>query len=142
MSYHYLEHGADQAFEVTAESKEALFMEAGHALFSLMAELDTVKAKNRFTIELQEEDLESLFYEWLSELLSLADLNNILFSDFAVEKITSIDDNVIELEATASGESIDPNRHGLQSEVKAITYQGLRVCQENGVWKARCVVDV
>ena len=46
------------------------------------------------------------------------------------------------LAATARGEPIDPQRHHLDVEVKAITYHGLKVQQEGDGWLAEVIVDV
>jgi SHS2 domain-containing protein len=48
-----------------------------------------------------------------------------------------------ELVATVRGEPIDPKRHALRADVKAVTYHQFEVVQtETGGWKARVVVDI
>lgn len=44
--------------------------------------------------------------------------------------------------ATAFGERLDPARHRLGNEVKAITYHGLKVAQEADGWIAEVIVDI
>ena len=46
------------------------------------------------------------------------------------------------LKATAHGEPIDPARHVLDHEVKAITYHGLRVEPTTDGWQAEVIVDI
>jgi SHS2 domain-containing protein len=46
------------------------------------------------------------------------------------------------LAGTAWGEPLDPDRHELGHEVKAITYHGLRVEPEAGGWLAEVIVDI
>ena len=46
------------------------------------------------------------------------------------------------LKASAWGEPIDPARHVLSHEVKAITYHGLRVEREGDGWIAEVIVDI
>lgn len=47
------------------------------------------------------------------------------------------------LVATVRGEPIDPKRHGLRADAKAVTYHQFEVVQtETGGWKARVVVDI
>ena len=44
--------------------------------------------------------------------------------------------------ATALGESVDPARHALEHEVKAITYHALRVERLGDEWLAEVIVDI
>ena len=46
------------------------------------------------------------------------------------------------LTATARGEPIDPSRHEIDGEVKAITWHGLKVEQHADGWLAEVIVDV
>lgn len=141
MSYRYLDHGADIGLEVTSDSLEGLFSEAGKALFSLMVDIDEIKAEESLELELSESNLEDLIYEWLSELLSLSNLKGQVYGKFS--KLNIAESNLgHRLEATARGENIDPGRHELGTEVKAVTYQGLEINETEGGWQCRFVVDV
>ena len=60
-------------------------------------------------------------HDWLDELLYTFDTRHLLFSDFQVELGPD------GLSAIARGEPIDPQRHELDAEVKAITYHGLKL---------------
>ena len=40
------------------------------------------------------------------------------------------------------GELVDPERHELEHEVKAITYHGLKVEQQADQWLAEVIVDI
>jgi SHS2 domain-containing protein len=46
------------------------------------------------------------------------------------------------LTATARGEPIDPSRHQIDDEVKAITWHALKVEQEGEEWTADVIIDV
>jgi SHS2 domain-containing protein len=46
------------------------------------------------------------------------------------------------LDGTAWGEPLDPARHDLSHEVKAITYHGLKVEQTPDGWLAEVIVDI
>lgn len=141
MSYRYLDHGADIGLEVKSDSLEGLFGEAGKALFSLMVDMDEIKAEKSLELELSESNLEDLIYEWLSELLSLSNLKGQVYGEFSKLNIAESNEGY-RLEATARGENIDPGRHELGTEVKAVTYQGLEINETEGGWRCRFVVDV
>jgi SHS2 domain-containing protein len=46
------------------------------------------------------------------------------------------------LSAVAWGELLDPEKHGLGREVKAITYHGLSVEPSEAGWLAEIIVDI
>jgi SHS2 domain-containing protein len=48
----------------------------------------------------------------------------------------------LQLRASAWGERIDPARHRLAREVKAITYHGLWLRPQGAGWAAEVIVDV
>lgn len=141
MSYKYLDHGADVGLEVTNESLEELFNEAGRALFSLMVDIEEIRGYESLELKLSEQNLVDLLYEWLSELLSLSNLNGQVYGEFSNLTITETNSSY-RLEAIAMGENIDPDKHELGTEVKAVTYQGLEINQAEDGWRCRFVVDV
>lgn len=44
--------------------------------------------------------------------------------------------------ATAWAEPVDPKRHELDMEIKAITYHGLKVERDGDGWLAEVIVDI
>jgi SHS2 domain-containing protein len=46
------------------------------------------------------------------------------------------------VEITASGEPLDPRRHALRAEVKAVTYHALAVRRTPAGYTARVILDV
>lgn len=141
MAYRYLDHGADMGIETEANTLEALFGEAARGLFGLMVDLEDVDLDRAVKIDLKSSTSEGLLYEWLSEILSLSNLRNEVYSDFQDLDIEK-SDSEFKLHGRARGESLDPATHELGTEVKAITYQGLEISEDDGTWRCRFVVDV
>lgn len=141
MGYRYLNHRADMGLEAENKTLEGLFQEAAAGLFGLMVNLDEVRARKSRNMNLKADNAENLLYRWLSELVSLRDLHNELYGDFA-ELVINGDNSELELEATVKGEKINPEIHELGTEVKGITYQGFELAKENENWRCRFVVDV
>jgi len=141
LGYRYLNHRADMGLEAENKTLEGLFQEAAAGLFGLMANLDEVRARKSRNMNLKADNAENLLYRWLSELVSLRDLHNELYGDFA-ELVINGDNSELELEATVKGEKINPEIHELGTEVKGITYQGFELAKENENWRCRFVVDV
>jgi SHS2 domain-containing protein len=135
--YEYFEHTADLGIRVRAADLNGLFAEAATALFAAVVDgLDTVRLTQQVEITVEGTDREYLLFDWLRELLFRLDADHLLLASFDV-KVTESG-----LKASAWGEPIDPARHVLSHEVKAITYHGLRVEQEDGGWIAEVIVDI
>ena len=141
MPYKYLEHQADMGVKAWGESYEEAFQEAGKAMFSLMFDLDKVKASDRIKIEVDAPGQPELLVEWLNELLAQKDINNLVLADFQVEKIVSVDDHC-HLVGWARGEKFDESKHKVKTEVKAATYSGLKCGGEDGEIYCQCILDV
>jgi SHS2 domain-containing protein len=135
--YEIFEHTADLGLRVRAASLDELFADAGRALFSvIVANFDAVEPVQELPLEIEGSRLDDLLHDWLAELLYTFDTRRVLLSDFRVR----VRDE--RLEATASGEPFDPERHELDMEVKAITYHGLKVEQDGDGWLAEVIVDL
>jgi SHS2 domain-containing protein len=135
--YETFDHTADLGLRIRAPDLDTLFAEAGRALFAAIVEdLDSVQPRQQMQIELPGEDREFLLFDWLRELLYLFDSKHLLFGRFQAH----VDDKG--MSATAWGESLDPGRHSLLHEVKAITYHGLKVEPSDQGWLAEVIVDI
>lgn len=135
--YETFEHTADVGLRIRAGNLSKLFQDAGRALFSvIVVNLDTVRPLQEVTLRVEADDREELLHDWLAELLYTFDAEHMLFSSFQVAL------GETGLTATARGERFDEDRHELDAEVKAITYHGLKLVEENGGWLAEVIVDL
>ncbi len=140
MPYEILDHTADAAVRGVGATLEEALAEAARGMFSLMAELAEVAARQPVEVEVTADSLEGLLVAWLGELLTQRDLTGMLFSQFEVN--VKQEGSSWRLVGRAWGEPIDPSRHRLGVEVKAATYAGVRVEKHNGRFIAQCVVDL
>ncbi|MFX1251163.1 MAG: archease [Promethearchaeota archaeon] len=136
MSFEHFDHRADIGIRGTGLTQAEAFENAGRALFAVMTDLEKVQPNKKIEIRIEATNKEELFYKWLSELIFLMNVENMLFSKFSVE----IKNN--SLTGHAHGEPIDFNRHSLNIEVKAITYSQLEVKKSDNLWTAQCIVDL
>jgi len=134
--YEYFEHQADVGLIGYGKTLEEAFVEGAKAMFQVMCEIKNVKVKKEVKIEVEGNDIESLFIEWLNDLLAQKDIEDMFFSDFEVK----IDGN--KLVGVAKGEKMDLDRHQVKVEVKAATYAQLKVEKIDKSYKVQCVVDV
>ncbi|MBN2518724.1 MAG: archease, partial [Candidatus Altiarchaeota archaeon] len=131
MPFEYLDHEADIGILASGKSLEEAFEEGAKAMFNVMADVKKVQAKKRIGVSREATDIASLFIEWLNELIAQADLHNLVFSKFKINSIEKVNGN-FGLEGEAWGESIDPKKHDIKTEVKAATYSGLKFEEKKG----------
>jgi SHS2 domain-containing protein len=61
---------------------------------------------------------------------------------FIAAQITIEEVDATRIRARLAGEKLDYERHGFETEMKAVTYHQLSVTCENGCWQARVIFDV
>ncbi len=101
-----------------------------------LEDIGSVRPEQSVTVELAGTDREFLLFDWLRDLLLRFDADHMVFGKFEV-KVR--DDG---LTGTAWGEPLDPERHLLAHEVKAITYHELKVVRDGDEWLAEVIVDI
>ncbi len=135
--YESFPHTADLGMRVQADTKGELFAEAARGLFNLIiSDTRTVNAWMKETIRIEAEDDDYLFFDWLNELVYAFHVHKMLFVDFDI-RIT--DDG---LEAICYGEPFDPQRHEIDHDIKAVTYHGLIIEEQQTGWHGEVILDV
>src|SRR5262249_5827993 len=140
--YETFEHTADLGLRIQAADLDTMFAEAAQALFSVIVENNqAIAPQQKIEVRLQGDDREYLLFDWLNELLYQFDTRHLVFGKFEVhaEPGPTVPTG---LYAIVWGEPLDPARHGLGHEVKAITYHGLKVEQTPDGWLAEVIVDI
>ena len=143
MPYRYREDiaTADIAFEAWGESVEELFKASAEALLDTMvAGAGAVAGREQVTLHLEERELDLLLYAFLAELVYYKDARRLLLQagDLTITEV----DGLLTLDGEVRGERIDPDRHRLRVDVKAVTLHRLRVTREDGLWRATVVLDI
>ena len=135
--FEILDHTADIGLIVYGENLRALFENAGEAFFGLITDLRKVRPRVERKVVIGGESLDRLMVDWLSQLLYLHDVENLLFKEFKVE--SAGEDG---LKAIAKGEPFKERVHVIKTEVKAVTYHQIEVRQEKGFWRAQVIFDL
>ena len=89
----------------------------------MVVNVDAVQPAEEVTFQLHGNNFEELLHDWLSELLYTFHTRRLALAEFHVQV------GPTGLSAVARGEPIDPSRHEIGGEVKAITWHGLKVEQ-------------
>ena len=135
--FEILDHTADIGLVIYGENLKALFGNAGEAFFRLITDLRKVRRRIERRINIGGESLDRLMVDWLSELLYLHDVENLLFQRFKVESVGKDG-----LKAIVKGEPFREGVHVIKTEVKAVTYHRIEVRQEKGGWRAQVILDL
>jgi SHS2 domain-containing protein len=135
--YEFFNHTADVGIRVFGNSLAELFENAGFALFDIITEIATVRECEKRCITISRDSIDELLVEWLSRLLYLNATELLLCSKFHIREIAQQ-----RLTGDAWGEIFQDDRHIIKTEVKAVTYHGLKVYKDNELWKATVVLDV
>ena len=143
MPYKYLEDigTADIAFEATGRDLPELFTSAADATMNVMIEnLDAIEPRQTRRIELKNDEIDMLLFDFLQELIYFKDADRLLLR---VREIRiDIGDGACSLKATTEGEPLDAGRHQQRADVKAVTLHDFRVEKTEGGWKAVAILDI
>jgi len=136
-----IDHTGDIGIRVTAASLEGLFERAAVGTFHVLTDLPAVEAADETEITVEGRDREALMVRWLSELNYRHTVEHRLFCDFSVEAIEETADGLV-LTGVARGEPLDPDRHTVYTEIKAITFHGMEIRETDVGWSVQVIFDM
>jgi SHS2 domain-containing protein len=132
---------ADCAFEAWGLTPAELCLASARAVIETMVNPATVGSSWRHHIERRGGDLADLLFDWLSEIVFLKDAEGVVFHEATVD-VTRTGEGAWLLRGHLTGEPINPARHELRADVKAVTKHLYDVVETNGRWAARVVLDI
>ncbi len=141
MPYHYIDSIADVAFEASGATRKELFRACWDAAVNVMVgDLRTIEGRAEREIILEDSSVELLLFDFLQEMIYLKDAEQLLLLIDTLE-LQSMQERET-LHATAKGERIDPRKHELIVDVKAVTFHRFKVDRRSDGWHATVVLDV
>ncbi len=143
MPYRYLEDiaTADVALEAWGTTLEETFIAAADATINVMVQdLNTIFPGVRREIRLDSDEPDMLLYALLEELIFVKDAEQLLLriSDVKIQQSEA----GLQLVASGSGETIDPEKHPLVVDVKAVTLHRFALERAAGGWRAFIILDI
>ena len=135
MSFEELEHTADIKIRVRGATLEELFSEAARALMTIIYG-NTSPGTIRHHIEVDADDTISLIQEFLSEILFISEVEEMVISgaDLHIEGYHLI--------ADLTGEPFSRVKHSGGREVKGISYSNLSISRERDSYILEVIFDV
>ncbi|MHC1610790.1 MAG: archease [Candidatus Methanospirareceae archaeon] len=135
--YKYIEHPSDVGFEAYGTTLEELFANAALATYSFMTDVDAIEEVEGRAVAVRAEDLCSLMFDWLDEMLFLFESESLVMKNFDI----TVDESEFSISGECRGGRFDPAKHEVGLIIKAVTYNMMEV-KKDGVWHARVVLDV
>ena len=133
---------ADLAFEAFGTNYSELFENAGLALEDAMVKLTSVKPTKEHTINKEENSVENLLYSFLEELIFLKDAETLVFNRIKC-KVRKVKSERWSVYSEVFGEKIDPKKHKLGVDVKAVTKHLFEIKQlPNKTYRTQVILDV
>jgi SHS2 domain-containing protein len=143
MPYKFLEEIgiADIAFEATGRDLPELFMAAADATMNVMIDnLDAIEPRETRHIELVNDKLDMLLFDFLQEFVYFKDAERLLLR--VQEALIHENGGKFSLKAKTAGEPLDSARHHQRADVKAVTLHDFSVEKQDDGWKATVLLDI
>ena len=137
MKYKLIDHTADFGMQVFGSDSQELFTNAALALFDVITEMDVLKGRDSCNIKVSGEDWPDLMINWLRELLYLWNGKAMLIKSV---QILSLSENNIS--AKIYFDAYKPDRHIINTEIKAVTYHQIQVKGSPSGWEAQIIFDI
>lgn len=134
----FIEHTADIAFEVTADSIEELFLESARAWRICVVGDIAGKALSNNIVNLTADSIEELLVNFLNELnffLITKKWLAVIFNNLIIDKSNFL------LSVNANGFDIDPFFE-IKEEIKSVTYHQMEIVLKDNRYSTRVVFDI
>jgi SHS2 domain-containing protein len=144
VGYRFVEDAftADVGFVASGETLDECFTSAAEATLEVMlANPDTLQLHERSPVRVENEALDLALLNFLEELVYYKDTEAVLLRATRVA-VAQQSDGLWMVEALLEGEAIDPSRHELSADVKAVTVHRLDVRRTDSGWQATVVLDI
>ncbi|XP_069434787.1 protein archease isoform X2 [Ovis canadensis] len=123
-----LDHTADVQLHAWGDTLEEAFEQCAMAMFGYMTDTGTVEPLQTIEVETQGDDLQSLLFHFLDEWLYKFSADEFFIPREV--KVLNIDQRNFKIRSIGWGEEFSLSKHPQGTEVKAITYSAMQVCNE------------
>jgi SHS2 domain-containing protein len=138
-SYNFIDHTADAAVVVTADTIEELFIGSADAFKEVVIESASPKPNESYKLELSSLSLENLLVNFLNELNFRLIYKRKMFSNVNDMKISQNED-IRKLECILLESDIDETI--IKTEIKSVTYHQMDLAKTNEGYKTIIVFDI
>lgn len=133
-----LNHTADIAFEIEADSLEELFVEAFRVWFISVVDLSEFERKDSIDIQIKADSLEQLLVDFLNEVNFLLLVKKTLCVRIEEIRVNKKSFSLfVKMNYQPLSEKIE-----LKEEIKSVTYHQMDIVKIEDRYKARVVFDI
>jgi SHS2 domain-containing protein len=138
----WFDHTGDAGLRVWAATLPDLLAACAAHMMRSICPAGEIKSRMARRVEVEGHDLVELLVRWLTEINTLGALHHELYVEFRITTLDLTGAPPHHLEGVVRGEPIDPARHHLEREIKAVTYHTADVRKESGGWRAQVIFDI
>ena len=132
---------ADVAFRAWGTTREEMFIAAAEATVRVMVENpDTIAPRQSRKLRVEDTELDMLLFQVLQELIFFKDAQSLLLR--LTRGNIEHEDETYRFVGEARGEAIDPDKHHMSVDVKAVTLHRFSVCRTDRGWETTAVLDI
>lgn len=136
--YEIIDHTADIGIRVKGSSQEELFLHAAEALFDILAQpKKSLIPSIAYPVAVEADGLDQLMVKWLQELHLAFDMRRLVLTHFWIDEVS--ENRII---GGGKGMKFDDTRHRAGTQIKAVTYHGLKVENRDNEWVAEVIFDI
>ncbi|UCG68544.1 MAG: archease [Thermoplasmata archaeon] len=137
--YEVFEHSADVGIKAFGSDMNQAFENAALGMFDIITDVTKVEPIGEYDITLNSQDMEQMLVDWLSELLFIHTIKQVMFSRFSVD--IQGEEGKWHLKGKVEGENFDEKKHPYHTEIKAVTHHILKIEKSNG-YKIQVLFDI
>jgi SHS2 domain-containing protein len=126
---------SDVMFEAYGKDLKEVFENAAEALFSVICQVDKIGDDVTREIVVEANDVKELMIDWLQELIARVDIDELFFSRFEIQEISSTG-----LKAKIYGEEAKSELG--ETVVKAVTYYKFKFEETDKGYVVRVSLDI
>ncbi|NCO84485.1 MAG: protein archease [Nitrospirae bacterium CG_4_10_14_3_um_filter_44_29] len=139
--FEVIDISGDVGIRAFGKSIEDVFKNSALGMYSLITDLEGVKAEKDISISVESNSLEGLLVSLLNELIFQFDAYNFIGKRIDIQSLTPNPQSP-SLKAIISGEEFDTERHERKLLIKAATYHRLKIEKAGDVWQADIIFDI
>jgi protein archease len=141
--FEILEHPADVGFLAYGETLEKLFENAALAMCSIACAQEKIEEREQREIAATGADVESLLYSWLTEILAVADAEQLVLRRASISELREPQAGALgTAKGFAYGEKFDRGHHAAGTYIKAVTLHQFAVERTSNGFRARVYLDL
>ena len=140
VTYEFFDHTGDLGVRLRGATRAELFAAAAAALTAALVDPATVRPADRRDVDLTAPTDDGLLVDWLSELLYLFEVHDLLVA--SAEVTVDREAERWRLHATIDADRFDPARHRIKLLIKGVTYHRLAIAESEDGFETDLILDI